>query len=592
MKNYILKMQKSIKYFFICFIVLIPLGTVFSEDRSNYLYVPDISGMSGPDAMIAIAQANLERKKDDIGYSGGWCDWFVHDVAKRAGQSSAIPSAGGVQALYNGIIAAGGVPVNSPQRGDIVFYGTAHAAIMADSVNAYHGNLCDCGDEKCTFYINCRVRYLPASRYTGASGITGYLRPNYKSVDTVKPVISVSRIENITNTSYDVYLKGTDNLSQKLKFQIRTWNDNMSINDAKLQTSEFVSSKEIRFTVKISDFGNAKDVTYHTNAYVIDESGNTSDAIRVGDPYIASLIGDLSCDWIETTILPDNVTTSNCEIQYNNHYEKKATNSPGSGYVQTGSPIVEYENSGGEYESGIKLATSPSTRKEVRYYYYHFCGSSTGTNADHVIRNGYVHWDMITDVNSVVAQSGYPHPDDTDKDYEYYRLNWKTGGEAKCKSGVTCDGSNGTHGERSNVWYKMYIYQDLKEVTYYTWVKDSGWTSSRDSSATSVTIRYRLKSGSTCPRGLVLPAGLKEIQSSAFEGSKSIEEVTIPNGVTTIGSRAFANCTNLTLVNIPSSVTSIGANAFLNDSKVVLNCQSNSVCVSYAQQYGISYRVQ
>ena len=325
-------------------------------------------------------------------------------------------------------------------------------------------------------------------------------------------------------------------------------------------------------------------------------SGSLSGTISSGTKTVRlafNKIGELSCDWIEVDTLPGNVTTTNCEIQYNNHYEKKATNSPGSGYVQqTGSAIVEYENSGNAYESPIKLATSPSTRKELGYYYYHFCGASTGVQADHTIRGGYVHYDSISDSNSVVVVSGYPHQDDTDPDYEYYKLNWKTGGEAKCKSGVTCDGSNGSHGERSYYWYRMYTYQDLKAVTYYTWVKDSGWTSSLDSSATSVTIRYRLKSGSTCPRGLVLPTGLKEIQSSAFEGSTAITQVTIPNGVTTIGSRAFANCTNLTLVNIPSSVTSIGANAFLNDSKVVLNCQSNNVCVSYAQQYGITYRVQ
>ena len=64
-------------------------------------------------------------------------------------------------------------------------------------------------------------------------------------LDTEKPVISVSRIENKTNSSYEVYLKGSDNMSQKLKFQIATWNGNMSIDDAKWQTSDFVSSKEV-----------------------------------------------------------------------------------------------------------------------------------------------------------------------------------------------------------------------------------------------------------------------------------------------------------------------------------------------------------
>ena len=302
-------------------------------------------------------------------------------------------------------------------------------------------------------------------------------------------------------------------------------------------------------------------------------------------------LGELSCDWIETNVLPGNVSTANCEIQYNNHYQKKAPSSPGSGYSQIGSAITEYENSGAPYESEIELPTSPTTRKEVSYYYYHFCGSSTGVNADHTIRNGYVHYDSIADPNSVVVEDGYPHNDDTDTQYKYYKLKWKTGGDAKCKSGVTCDGSNGSHGERSYYWYRMTTYQDLRAVTYYTWVKDSGWTSSRDSSANSVTIRYRLKNGCGA-RDITLPSGLKEIQSSAFEGSTAINEVTIPNGVKTIGSRAFANCSGLTLVRIPSTVSSIGTSAFLNDTNVTLVCQSNSVCVSYAQQNGHPYRTE
>lgn len=409
------------------------------------------------------------------------------------------------------------------------------------------------------------------------------IRNIYYTSDTEVPVISTARIENITNTSYDVYLKGTDNLSQKLKFKIGTWNDNMSIDDAKWQTSDFVSSKEIRFTVNISDFGNARDVTYHTNAFVIDESGNTSSAKRVGDPYIASLIGELSCDWIETTILPDNVTTANCEIQYNNHYQKKATMSPGTGWTKTGSEIKQYDNVGSVYKSDNKLSTS-ETRVQVDYFFYHYCGNSSHpTWVERYEDPSYPTRHEILDY-SAYNEAAY-YDDSNDPNIKQIELRWKSGQWA---GGIATCGTYGQSGER---WYRGYKYQDRQLVTYYNWVKDSGWTSSRDSSANSVTIRYRLKNGCGA-RDITLPAGLKEIQASAFEGSTSINEVTIPNGVKTIGSRAFANCTGLTLVRIPSTVSSIGTSAFLNDTNVTLVCQSNSVCVSYAQQNGHPYRTE
>lgn len=53
-----------------------------------------------------------------------------------------------------------------------------------------------------------------------------------------------------------------------------------------------------------------------------------------------------------------------------------------------------------------------------------------------------------------------------------------------------------------------------------------------------------------------------KIIESAFEGNKSIRNITIPDGVTTIGYRAFLECTSLTSVTIPDSVTTIGGGAF------------------------------
>ena len=297
-------------------------------------------------------------------------------------------------------------------------------------------------------------------------------------------------------------------------------------------------------------------------------------------------IGELSCDWIEVNTLPGNVTTENCEIQYNNHYEKKASESPDTGWTKTGSGIVEYEDVGSPIQQSYWTDESP-TLILIDTNYYHYCGHANKW-VDHWQHDDYTHKCgpsalYLYDVVETKLDDG--NYGDGKTRYQY-RLKWSAEGTASTgwTGYATCGGTG------SDWYYKQYTYQRRQAVTYYTWVKDSGWTINRDSSANSIRIRYRLKSGCGA-RDIVLPAGLKEIQSSAFEGSKSIEEVTIPNGVTTIGSRAFANCTNLTLVNIPSSVTSIGTNAFLNAPNLVLNCQSNNVCVSYAEQYGITYRV-
>ena len=64
------------------------------------------------------------------------------------------------------------------------------------------------------------------------------------------------------------------------------------------------------------------------------------------------------------------------------------------------------------------------------------------------------------------------------------------------------------------------------------------------------------------PSNVVIPDGVTEIGSYAFNRCKNLESVTIPASVTKINYSAFENCTNLTNVTIPSSVTSIGDKSF------------------------------
>lgn len=60
----------------------------------------------------------------------------------------------------------------------------------------------------------------------------------------------------------------------------------------------------------------------------------------------------------------------------------------------------------------------------------------------------------------------------------------------------------------------------------------------------------------------VLPADIRSIEESAFEGCTGLTSVVIPEGVTLVPARAFASCSNLTSAIIPAQVTSIGASAF------------------------------
>ncbi len=72
---------------------------------------------------------------------------------------------------------------------------------------------------------------------------------------------------------------------------------------------------------------------------------------------------------------------------------------------------------------------------------------------------------------------------------------------------------------------------------------------------------------------LLLPAGLTEIQESAFEGI-SAERVVIPDGCKKICANAFGNCRNLREITIPASVTEIDEHAF--DGCVGVLCVTDS----------------
>lgn len=190
--------------------------------------------------------------------------------------------------------------------------------------------------------------------------------------------------------------------------------------------------------------------------------------------------------WCYMDTLPDYITASNYTIQYQNIYEKTATSSPGSDWVR-GPGTTTWQNSGDPYVRYTDEATSDS-KVLVKKMYFHFCGPSAGAYANYTIEGNYVHYDQVEPAN-VNAQ----YVED-DAGHSVYFLYWKSSGEQVwCQSGVTCDGAWGSHGARSRAWYVENTYQNRVQVTTYKYTKTSAWSTTKDSSATTVKVRFQPK---------------------------------------------------------------------------------------------------
>ena len=110
-----------------------------------------------------------------------------------------------------------------------------------------------------------------------------------------------------------------------------------------------------------------------------------------------------------------------------------------------------------------------------------------------------------------------------------------------------------------------YAFYNCTSLTNITVVEDNTEYCSVDGVLFSKDMKTLIKylAGKT-DKEYVIPSGVTEIGSGAFEGCGSLTSVTIPNGVTMIGDYAFEGCGSLTSVTIPNSVTSIGSSAFAN----------------------------
>ncbi len=195
-------------------------------------------------------------------------------------------------------------------------------------------------------------------------------------------------------------------------------------------------------------------------------------------------------EWTYANRLPSGVTDKNYSIEYKNIYKTVAPSAPDNTWVKKGLAESRYENSGGTYESDFELPVSP-TRELVGYYYYHFCSANTGITVNFALTDTFHHYDSINPDNSFYEAGEYT--DEDDARYKSYSLKYRDNNYGVyCSSGFSCDGQWGSHGGRSYLWYKKYIYQDKVKVDYYNFEKQSGWTAKKDSSAADYTVRYKL----------------------------------------------------------------------------------------------------
>ncbi len=320
----------------------------------------------------------------------------------------------------------------------------------------------------------------------------------YRITVYATPVGSQSGEGSLTEEAYITVAKkaGTPVLSVKggtsTSSTVFTWASTENATSYMLDVTKTDGTVSSIFTLKNTD--TAMEVvlskgTYKAVLTAYSSSGAASPSEEV--EFTVNSAVDSADGWIYTDTLPSNITSDKYEIQRQYTYAKHSSVDLGDEWTKGEFVETVYENSGEPYWSQIELETS-DTRELVNYIYYHYCGGSTGNNANYTYLSSYPHYDWLPKDN-VIEQGVYNDYDDAR--YKYYHLVWKTGGDAYCNSNVSCDASYGTHGNRSYYWYKSCQYQDRTAVDYYRYSLAGDWTTAIELNATETTYRYRLKEG-------------------------------------------------------------------------------------------------
>ena len=524
------------------------VGGICAEGVDQYAHNYSLTGIGADDIVaIALAQKGRTGESLGYHTTwGGWCAAFVNDCAYLAGQSEAIPFQTGnthdATVLRRFILNSGGTEVSSPQKGDIVFYYNgsrySHVGIMTDASHTIEGNVSNMVKEVTPYgrgyssisfvrpnYKNNNQFYLDVNGIlngvnTGTLQDYGtcdvYINGKLERDDTddyyaswpagtsyeIKDIRPKEQHTYSGNSSYSGTI-GTSTVNINLPF------DTYGTLTVRGRLDDTVSSDLSgygTFDVYINGIPDESGVTSYSKkwprgtAYEVRNPNALEDHLYEG-PAAGNQEGTLGfsectvilsfitkgvpcADWTYTNRLPGNITSDSCDIEYQYTEARIATSSPGSDWIrQEGSEKILYENDGDVYDSDFELSTS-DTRVYVGSYYYHYCGTSTGTNVEHYNDGTHTDYHVAGDVNSFYV-SGGPYTDDNDSRYLAYQIRWVSGqwadGLATCAQG------------RSAIWYRRYQYQNKKAVTYYTWTKTSDWLTEANESGMPSQYRYRLR---------------------------------------------------------------------------------------------------
>lgn len=248
--------------------------------------------------------------------------------------------------------------------------------------------------------------------------------------------------------------------------------------------------------------------------------------------------------WYYCNTLPSGLSLDDYTIEYDNYYEKVQANSPGADWKSAGTVKDEWQNSGSTYDSEQDLPTS-NERVLVNSVYYHFCGPNAGAEGNYELTGNFVHYDGVAANSVTVTSSGM------DGSHPYYLLNWNNGnGAVYCQSGVTCDGAYGSHGKRCRAWYKMNTYQNRVHVVQYKFTKNSGWTEKKDTSASSVKIRFKKKAPKQVSYEVVFMDGEQVLKTEeVLEGNAATAPACEKAGYDLSWDKLFDNVTSNLVVN-------------------------------------------
>ncbi len=230
-------------------------------------------------------------------------------------------------------------------------------------------------------------------------------------------------------------------------------------------------------------------------AYIEASNGYSSAKSKTVSFKVAGAPTEGADGWTYSDKLYNEITADKYEIEYKNTYDVVAATAPDESYTKGEFVKTEFVNSGEPYWSAIELKTS-DTLVLVDYYFYHYCGGSTGNNANFAATGSYVHYDSVSKDKVYIYAS---KTDYDDSRYTYHHLKWNDGSDAYCNSSTTCDGTHGSHGNRSCYWYKNSQYQNKVATDLYRFTKVSNWQRVKDDDAAEVTYRYKLKESVISP---------------------------------------------------------------------------------------------